>query len=775
MSIIIDKKLENIKLRKFIFITAIIWIIIVIASLFWNIKIEKDNTESIAHNGAEAFFKQVVLSRAWNAGHGGVYVPITETVQPNPFLKVKNRDIVSTNGIKLTKINPAYMTRQISEIAKKANDVQFHITSLNPIRPANKATEWETKALISFENGKKDFGGFVLLSNHHSSYRYMAPLMTKESCLKCHAEQGYKVGDIRGGISVTIPFSERNSPWLIWTSHILALMLGLIGLLFSGIKLHKKSLEIKKKNKDLDIALKKAEKANKAKSEFLANMSHEIRTPLNGVIGFSELLSNTDLTPLQEQYLKNTNTSAHSLMGIINDILDFSKIEAGKLELEKIRTDIIELIEDTSDIMRYQVSIKNIELLVNFNHAMPRYAIVDPIRLRQILVNLLNNAVKFTNKGEIELKVTFKKVKDNTGIFGFSVRDTGIGISNEQEKKLFKAFSQADNSTTRKFGGTGLGLTISNKLAKKMGGEIKLKSVPGKGTTFFFDITTEFDSGDESAYSDLKHIKRILIVDDNDNNRMILEHTLKHWNIETISCDCGLSALNILEKEGLFDVIIIDYQMPELNGLETIKIIRDEYNFSPEQQPVILLHSNMNDDNIHNKCKEFGVAFNLIKPVKSHQLFNYLKNIRYKPSLNVKTEEKNEKVTLNENNKFVILVADDVAMNKLLVKSIIKQLYPNIEIVEASNGKEALNIAKSTALDIILMDIQMPEMDGVEATKQIREFEKIKGTHIPIIALTAGVFKEEKEKCFKAGMDDFLKKPVDKNVLHKMLEKFLRK
>jgi len=535
-------------LRKFIFITAIIWIIIVITSLFWNIKIEKYNTKKLAHNGAEAFFKQVVLSRAWNAGHGGVYVPITETIQPNPYLKVKNRDIVSTNGIRLTKINPAYMTRQISEIAQEANDVQFHITSLNPIRPANKAVKWETSALKSFENGEKDFGEFALLGNHHKVYRYMAPLLTKESCLKCHAKQGYKVGDIRGGISVTIPFPERNSPWIIWSSHILALILGLIGLLFSGIKLHKKSLEIKKKNKDLDIALQKAEKASKAKSEFLANMSHEIRTPLNGVIGFSELLSNTDLTPLQEQYLKNTNTSAHSLMGIINDILDFSKIEAGKLELEKIRTDIIELIEDTSDIMRYQVSTKDIELLVNFNHDMPRYAIVDPIRLRQILVNLLNNAVKFTDKGEIELKVTFTKVKDNIGVFGFSVRDTGIGISNEQKKKLFKAFSQADSSTTRKFGGTGLGLTISNKLAKKMGGEIKLKSVPGKGTTFFFDITTEFDSGEKSAYSDLKHIKRILIVDDNDNNRMILEHTLKHWNIESISCDCGLSALNMIIK-----------------------------------------------------------------------------------------------------------------------------------------------------------------------------------------------------------------------------------
>jgi len=748
---------------------------IVIASLFWNIKVEQENTENIAHNGAKAFFKQVVLSRAWNAGHGGVYVPVTETVQPNPYLKVKNRDIVSANGIRLTKINPAYMTRQISEIAQKANDVQFHITSLKPIRPANKATEWETKALMSFEKGENDFGEFVLLSNHHSSYRYMAPLMTKESCLKCHAEQGYKVGDIRGGISVTIPFSKRNSPWIIWLSHILALMLGLAGLLFSGIKLHKKSLEIKKKNIDLDRALQKAEKASKAKSEFLANMSHEIRTPLNGVIGFSELLNNTELTPLQEQYLQNTNTSAHTLMGIINDILDFSKIEAGKLELEKIRTDIFELIEDTSDIMRYQASIKGIELLVNFNHTMPRYAIVDPIRLRQILVNLLNNAVKFTDKGEIELKVTFIKIKDDSGTFGFSVRDTGIGISDEQEKKLFKAFSQADSSTTRKFGGTGLGLIISNKLAKKMGGEIKLKSVPGNGTTFFFDITTQFDSEEKPAYSYLKHIKRILLVDDNDNNRMILEHTLKHWNIESISCDCGLSALNILEKEGLFDVIIIDYQMPELNGLETIKIIRDEFNFSPEQQPVILLHSNMNDENIHNRCKELGVAFNLIKPVKSQQLFNYLKNIHYKPSLNIQTEEKEEKISLNKNNKFVILVADDVAMNKLLVKSIIKQLYPNTEIIEADNGKEALNIAKSTTLDIILMDVQMPEMDGIEATKQIREFEEIKGKHIPIIALTAGVFKEEKEKCFEAGMDDFLKKPVDKNVLHKMLEKFLRK
>ena len=478
-------------MRKFIFVIAVLWIVAVTTSLFWNIKTERENIRKLAHNGAEAFFKQVVLSRAWNAIHGGVYVPITETVQPNLYLKVKNRDILSTNGIKLTKINPAFMIRQISEIAKKNSDVQFHITSLNPIRPANKATSWETAALKSFENGKKDFGKFVELNNHHNVYRYMAPLITKESCLKCHAKQGYKVGDIRGGISVTIPFYKHNSSWIIWASHILAIILGLIGLLVSGTKLHKKAIEIKKKNKRLDIALRKAEIASKAKTEFLANMSHEIRTPLNGVIGFSELLNNTNLTPLQKQYLQNTCTSAHSLMGIINDILDFSKIEAGKLELEKIKTDITELIEDTSDIIRYQASIKGIELLVNVNHNMPRYAVVDPVRLRQILVNLLNNAVKFTERGEIELKVTFTKKKNNLGTFGFFVRDTGIGISPEQEKKLFKAFSQADSSTTRKFGGTGLGLIISNKLAKKMGGEIKLKSEPGKGTTFFFDITTE--------------------------------------------------------------------------------------------------------------------------------------------------------------------------------------------------------------------------------------------------------------------------------------------
>ena len=762
-------------MRKFLLIIASLWIIIVIISLFWNIKIEKYNTQNIAHNGAEAFFKQVVLSRAWNAAHGGVYVPITKTDQPNPYLKVKNRDIVSSNGIKLTKINPAYMTRQISEIAKKANDVQFHITSLNPIRPANKATVWEIAALKSFEIGKKDYGEFVQLSNHHKVYRYMAPLITKESCLKCHAEQGYKAGDVRGGISVTIPFSKNNSSWIIWLSHILAIILGLIGLLFSGIKLHIKSLEINKKNKDLNLALQKAEKASKAKSEFLANMSHEIRTPLNGVIGFSELLNNTELTPLQEQYLQNTNTSAHSLMGIINDILDFSKIEAGKLELETIRTDIIELIEDTSDIMRYQASIKGIELLVNFNHSMPRYAIVDPIRLRQILVNLLNNAVKFTDKGEIELKVTFTKIKDNIGSFGFSVRDTGIGISDEQEKKLFKAFSQADSSTTRKFGGTGLGLIISNKLAKKMGGEIKLESTSGKGTTFFFDITTEFDSEEKSVNHSLKNIKRILIVDDNDNNRMILEHTLIHWNIESVSCDSGLSALNILEKEGPFDVIIIDYQMPELNGLDTIKIIRDEYNLSPEKQPVILLHSNVNDANIHDKCKEFGVCFNLTKPVKSKELFNYLKNIHRKPSLNIQTGKNENKTIKQKKHGFVFLITDDVAMNRLLVKAIVKQFYPNAKIIEAKNGREALDIAKKTNPDIILMDVQMPEMDGVEATKQIRAFEKNKITHIPIIALTAGVFKEEKDKCIKAGMDDFLKKPVDKNILREMLDKYLWK
>lgn len=534
--------------------------------------------------------------------------------------------------------------------------------------------------------------------------------------------------------------------------------------------------EQKKTEAALLKAKQEADLANKSKSEFLANMSHEIRTPLNGVIGFTDLLQKTPLNKIQRQYAENVNTSGYALLGIINDILDFSKIEAGKMELDLIKTDMFELAEQASDIIKYHASQKGLELLLNIQPDMPRFAVFDSIRLKQILVNLLNNAVKFTESGEVELKVTFVKKDQSIGEFSFSVRDTGIGIDEEQQKKLFKSFSQADSSTTRKYGGTGLGLTISNMLAEKMGSKIKLFSIPGKGSNFFFTIKTEYEAGEKLHDGSLTDISRVLVIDDNDNNRLILEHTFKNWGIEFEGIDNGLSALKHIEKSKPFDVIIVDYHMPYLNGIDTIRMIREKLNLSSEKQPVIMLHSSSDNIELYEECKKLGVRFNLTKPVKSQELLHYLKSIHDEPAPEVKEiVDLSQIVTFNNisDHSPVILVVEDVILNMVLITTIIRQMIPNVMIFEATNGREAFEMAVTVNPDVILMDVQMPEMSGIEATIEIRNYEKGKERQVPIIALTAGVIKGEKEKCLEAGMNDFLTKPIEQNNLRQALKKYL--
>jgi signal transduction histidine kinase/CheY-like chemotaxis protein/HPt (histidine-containing phosphotransfer) domain-containing protein len=522
-------------------------------------------------------------------------------------------------------------------------------------------------------------------------------------------------------------------------------------------------------------AREEAEKANKAKSDFLANMSHEIRTPLNSVIGFTDLLKKTQLSSIQQQYVNSANVSGHALLGLINDILDFSKIEAGMLDLEVIKTDMVQLFQDSIDIVKFSVAEKDIELLLDIDPNIPRFGFVDAVRMKQILSNLLGNAVKFTLKGEVELKISYQAVDSDNGKLLVSVRDTGIGINKEQQSKLFKSFSQADSSTTRKFGGTGLGLVISQLIAEKMGSTIHIQSTVGVGTVFFFEVTTRFEAGEKLDYTKIKGVKRCLIIDDNVNNQTIMKKMLHQWQIQSECCDSGFDALKIIEQPEPFDLIICDYHMPYINGIETIRMMKNKMKLNFEKQPVILLHSSLDNHNLEKECLELGIRFCLSKPVNSNDLFIYLNNLHQNNPESLGKDMIDSSKVLNKYEGVKILIAEDVFLNMVLIKAMLSEVESNIEIIEARNGIEAIEKFQRMSPDLILMDVHMPELDGISASKKIRQMESLTGKNVPIIALTAGALKEEKENCFASGMNDFLTKPLVPEKIKEMLHKYLIK